>query len=368
MANDRDKYPRLTVHYPKLYHNCKSVVEECAKRGIRVAGVFKGFNGIPDGVKTMIAAGCSQVATSRLDQIASLRQAGIDAEYLLVRIPMLSEIESLVRYADCSLNSEWAVVEAIGEECAVQGKTHGVILMADLGDLREGFWERRELYDLAAHIEYDLSNVNLLGVGTNLGCYGSIKPTYEKLQELCEIAQDIEAAIGRKLDIVSGGATSSYPLVLNDDIPDCVNHLRIGEGIILAYDLQSLWGLDMSDLFQDVFVFKAEIVEIKDKPTYPVGEIFIDGFGRSPEYEDRGMRKRAILAAGKLDYALNDKIFPRLKGIEVIGGSSDHTIIDVEDCEEDLAVGDVLEFYLSYPSLMYLTNSPYITIEGEYGE
>ena len=124
------------------------------------------------------------------------------------------------------------------------------------------------------------------------------------MNELVSIAEAVESAIGRKLEIISGGATSSYPLVLEGAMPPRINHLRIGEGILLAYDLKEIWGLDMSGMRQDVFTLKAEVVEVREKPSHPVGEIFIDCFGRKPEYEDRGIRKRAILAMGKLDFAL----------------------------------------------------------------
>lgn len=203
-----------------------------------------------------------------------------------------------------------------------------------------------------------------MGVGTNLGCYGSIKPTVQKMEELCEIADRIENKIGRRLEIVSGGATSSFPLVLEENMPERINNLRIGEGIILARDLKELWGLDMSYLYQDVFTLKAEIVEIKDKPTHPVGEIFIDGFGNRPVYEDRGIRKRAILGIGKLDYALNDKIIPRIEGFEVIGASSDHMIADIEDSGRNLKTGDIISFDICYPAMMYLTNSKYIKLQS----
>lgn len=180
--------------------------------------------------------------------------------------------------------------------------------------------------------------IQLYGVGTNLGCYGSIKPTEEKMNELCNIAEEIERKINRKLDIVSGGATSSIPLILENKMPKGINHLRIGEGIILAKDLPDLWGLDMDYMHQDIFTLKAEIIEMKSKPTYPVGEITIDSFGNKPTYIDRGIRKRALLAMGKLDYALNDKIIPRQKGIEIVGSSSDHLIIDIEDYEGTLKI------------------------------
>ena len=359
----RTQYPKLTVDTRKLYNNIKTVADDCSSQGISIAGVIKGFNGIYEAALQFVKAGCSQLATSRMEQIIDAREKGIDAEFMLVRIPMLSEAEEVAAYADMSLNSEIEVIRAIDRACEKFDRTHGIILMADLGDLREGYWDKDELVETAVYIENELKNVKLMGVGTNLGCYGSIKPTVDKMNELADIACRIEERIGRELEIVSGGATSSYPLVLDKVMPAKINHLRMGEGIILAYDLQEIWGLDMSRLSQEVFTFKAEVIKVKNKPTHPVGEIFIDGFGRMPEYEDRGIRKRALLATGKLDYALNDKIFPKMKGIELIGASSDHAILDIEDCEEKIKLGDIIEFNVSYPSLMYLTNSRYINIE-----
>ncbi len=357
-------YPSVTVDLNKLYDNTKLVTDACRKDGITVAGIVKGCNGIPEVGETMLRAGCTQLGTSRMDQIIDMKSRGMDdVEYLLVRIPMLSEAEEVAAYADISLQSELSVIRAVNDACGKFGTHHDVILMADLGDLREGFWDRSELVEAALCIENSLDNINLRGVGTNLGCYGSIKPNLEKMNELVSIAEAVESAIGRKLEIISGGATSSYPLVLEGAMPPRINHLRIGEGILLAYDLKEIWGLDMSGMRQDVFTLKAEVVEVREKPSHPVGEIFIDCFGRKPEYEDRGIRKRAILAMGKLDFALNDKIFPRIDGVEVIGSSSDHCILDIEDCRQDILVGDILEFDLSYPSLMYLTGSRYVNIE-----
>lgn len=356
-------YPLVTVDTKKLAHNTGIVTDRCRSCGIDVAGVVKGCNGIPQVARTMLESGCSQIGTSRMDQIIELRNCGMDdAEFLLVRIPMMSEAEEVALYADLSLESDVSVIKAIDEACGKFGKIHGVIIMADLGDLREGFWSRDELVAAAVFIERSLDNIGLRGVGTNLGCYGSIKPDTEKMLDLIEIAEAVETSIGRKLDIISGGATSSYPLVMEGAMPERINHLRIGEGILLAYDLKEIWGLDMDDMYQDVFTLSAEVIEVRDKPTHPVGEIFIDCFGRQPEYEDRGIRKRALVAIGKLDFALNDKIFPRLPGAEVIGSSSDHCILDIEDCRSDIAVGDIIEFDLSYPSLMYLTGSRYTTI------
>lgn len=81
-----------------------------------------------------------------------------------------------------------------------------------------------------------------------------------------------------------------------------INHLRIAEAILLGKDLQVDWGIrDMDYLRMDTFTLRAEVVEVRDKPTYPIGEFAIDAFGHKPVYEDRGIRRRAILALGRAD-------------------------------------------------------------------
>ena len=234
--------------------------------------------------------------------------------------------------------------------------------MADMGDLREGYWDKDEIVDVAEYIENKMINIQLVGVGTNLGCYGSISPTAEKLEELVEVAEKIEARLGRELEYISGGATSSLMRVWDGDIPKRINLLRVGEGILLARDLDVFYGYDMSELYQDIFRLKAEVIELKNKPSYPVGTITVDAFGHTPEYIDRGMRKRALLAMGKVDYGDPGELLPMEKGIEVLGASSDHTIIDVEDAERDYKVGDIMTFDVCYATVVYLTNCRNVNI------
>ena len=358
----RAAYPRMNVNLGKLRHNIRNVVSDCNAQGIEVCGVVKGFNGLERAVEEFVDGGCMEIGTSRVFNIRELRESGMDARFLLLRIPMMSELEDVVEYVDTSLQSDLDTLRELDRVARRMGRTHSVILMADLGDLREGFWDREEMVQCGYIVETELKNLTLRGVGTNLGCYGSIKPTVDKMEDLIEIAEMIEDRIGRKLETISGGATSSYPLVLDGTMPERINHLRIGEGIMCAYDLPELWGLEMDNLYKDVFTLEAQVIEVRRKPTHPVGEIIIDCFGRKPEYVDRGIRKRALIAAGKLDYALDDKIFPEYEGMEIIGSSSDHLIVDIEDCEKELKTGDIVRFNLSYPSVMYLTNDVYVSI------
>ncbi len=349
-------YPRVEINLQYLKENVKEMVRRCEEKNIEVAGVIKGTTGLVKCAKQFEEGGCKMIASSRLEQIEDAKEAGINLPYMLLRVPMPREISEVVRLTDISLNSEISVLKALNREAEKQNKIHQVILMADLGDLREGFWDKNEMVDAAMLVESDLRNLELSGVGTNLGCYGSILATQEKLDELVVIAENIEKKIGRKLQYISGGATSSLMRVIDGDIPERINLLRCGEGILLARDLELFYGYNMDFMHHDVYKLKAEVIEVKLKPSHPVGEIAVDAFGHKPEYVDRGMRKRALLGIGKVDYGDISEIFPVEEGITVLGASSDHTILDVEDYKYDIKPGDIVTFDINYASMVYLTN------------
>ena len=351
------QYPQLEIDLSLLQSNARAVISRCNAAGICVCGVIKGADGLPEVARALRAAGAAELGTSRLEQVAKCRAAGVPGPWLLIRIPGLSELPDVVALCDTSLQSEWATLMALEEECLRQNRTHRVIVMADLGDLREGFWDKDELVDVCQRVEQDLPHVHLAGIGVNLSCYGSTKPTPDKMNELVTLARRVEARIGRSLEVVSGGATSSFTLVHWGTMPAGINHLRIGEGILLGKDLQVDWGIrDMDYLRMDTFTLRAEVVEVKDKPTYPIGELAIDAFGRKPTYVDGGVRRRALLALGRADVGDLESLLPREPGLTVIGGSSDHCIVDVEDCPRRLQVGDIVEFSLCYSHMLYATS------------
>lgn len=357
------RYPQLEIDLSALRSNAQHIVRRCHDRHIRVCGVVKGADGLPEVARTLRQCGADELGTSRLEQVEKCRAAGIGGPWLLIRIPGLTELPDVVRLCETSLQSERVTLDALEEECVLQGKTHRVIVMADLGDLREGFWDKDEMVDVCVHVERELPHVVLAGIGVNLTCYGSTKPTPEKMQELLAIADRIERRIGRKLEIVSGGATSSYTLVHWGTMPQGINHLRIGETALLAKDLQVDWGIsDMDYLLRGTMRLEAEIIELRKKPTHPVGETVIDAFGNRPTFVDRGMRLRALAAFGRADVGQVETLLCREPGMTVIGGSSDHCILDVEDCPRALRVGDVVSFDLSYSHMLYATGRTDIAV------
>lgn len=359
MMKEKKIYPHVEVDLRKMEENLAALCERCQASSVSISGVVKGFNALPEIARLYDASPVVSVDSSRLEQLRALRGTGLKKPLMLVRIPMLSELDELVKWADISLHSDLSVLRALNEAAGKQGKRHKVILMVDLGDLREGFWNWDELTAAAVEAERELPHLELYGVGTNLGCYGSIEATPEKMEQLIAAAEKVEAAIGRRLEIISGGASSSLHMVLSGTMPGRINHLRVGESLMLG----GFRNCDMSGFMHtDVFTLRAEVVESRIKPSYPVGEIRVDAFGRVQTYEDRGMRARALLAVGRADYGGPCDLCPREAGIQVVGASSDHTILDIEHAARPIRVGDVLEFDLSYAAVLYLTSSRSVSI------
>lgn len=347
-------YPAIRIDMEKLTHNTRVLVEKCETRGIAVVPVTKVYCGIPEIAKASVAAGVKMLADSRIENIKKLKE--LNVEKLLLRIPMLSQVEEVVEYVDISLNSEYQVIKALSEEALKKGKLHRIVLMVDLGDLREGVWFETAV-EFAGRI-IELKGVKLVGIGTNLTCYGAVIPSIENLSLLTKVAGEIEKKYDVKLQVISGGNSSSIHLIDKNEMPEGVNQLRLGEAIVLGNE--TAYGQKISGTHPDVFTYMAEIIELKEKPSVPVGETGMDAFGGKPLYTDRGIRKRAILATGRQDIKF-DGIKPRDKDAIVLGASSDHLIVDVSDCKKSYKVGDVLEFDMDYGALLAAFTSEYVS-------
>lgn len=355
-------YPKLIIDMKKMKNNVDAVAKLTKDdAGCSLMIVTKSICADPE-VSRMIAdhPKVDYMADSRVTNIKSYASlaAASGKQTVLLRLPMMSEIEDLVKYVDISQNSEMATIEAIAAEARKQGKVHKILLMIDLGDLREGmfFQQEEEILEAAEKIEA-MEGVQLYGIGTNLTCYGAIIPKNENLSQLCSFAEKIEGRIGRKLDIVSGGNSSSIYLVWKGGLPEKINNLRLGESYLLGND--TAYGETVPGTVHDALLIEAQIIELKDKPSLPIGEVGKDAFGNTPEYEDRGIIKRAILAIGKQDTDIDDMI-PLDERIDILGGSSDHMILDLTKCGDDYKVGDIVTFRLNFGAMLKAATSPYV--------
>ena len=346
-------YPRIIADLNKLKSNTDQVASLCGKHGVNIMGVTKVFCGRPEIAKAYVEGGVKYLADARIENLKKIQN--LPCEKVLLRLPMISQASEVVKYADISLNSEIATIKALNACGENQNKKHKIILMIDLGDLREGIL--KDQVDETVEAILELKHIEILGLGVNLTCYGGVIPTKENLSQLIEIHQHIRDKFGLNLELVSGGNSSSYYLLEENSFPKGINNLRMGE--ILVLGRETTYGNLVEGLHDDVFIFEAEVVELKEKPSLPIGKIGMDAFGNVPSFEDKGIRKRGILATGVQDVKPSDLI-PVDEKITLLGASSDHMIWDLTESEVAYKVGDVIRFKVSYGALLALYTSEYI--------
>lgn len=325
--------------------------------GLDLVGVTKVTCGEPAVGRAMLRGGATALADSRPANLARLRAAGITVPLWLLRAPAPAQADEVVQLADVSLESELITVRALDAAAGARGLVHGVVCMVDLGDLREGVLPD----DLLPFVEEvaALPHVRVTGVGVNLTCYGAIVPSEENLGELVRRAADVEDLLGRPI-VVSGGDSGSLGLALSGRLPAGITSLRVGEAILLGLD--TLTREPLAGLRQDAFVLRAPIIECLVKPSLPRGESAQDAFGNRPVHEDRGDRRRAILALGRQD-TYPDLLTPVDRRVAVLGASSDHLIVDVEAVSPPPEVGDVVELTPGCGSVLQAFTSPYVEKE-----
>jgi predicted amino acid racemase len=343
-------YPRVLIDPKKYAYNVSFITDLCHKQGISIMGVSKVYCADEKLVSVLDQSQVDFIADSKLDNLMHIKTI---KPKVYLRIPALSEASLVVKFTDMSLHSELEVIKKIDEISGKMRKRHKIILMYDLGDLREGiYYQSFKLDDIKEVLA--LQHIDLYGIGTNLTCYGSVIPSIETYQKLKTIKDQIENAFDIKLHLISGGNSSSIPMLIEGSIPDFINNLRIGEAMIVGRETAYQKRID--HLYEDVITLETEILEIKEKPSYPEGELGFDAFGQIQTYKDVGMMKRAILSIGRQDVKHDDLIPP--KGIEIVGSSSDHLIVHIID--GIYQIGDVIQFKLKYGGILSLMTSPYV--------
>ena len=344
--------PRIEIELDKLIHNARKLTDLYGSKGIHITAVTKGVCGSLRIANALLNSGIRSFGDSHIANIQKMREGAIDAQFILIRSPMPSEVERVVEFADVSLNTEISVIRLLADQANKRGKIHRVILMIELGDLREGILPS----DLEPVVKETLGiqGVKLAGVGTNLACFGGVRPTEANMQEFSAIVDNLQRKFGINFEVVSGGNSANYQWFVSTPDVGLVNHLRIGEAILLGCD--SLTRERIPGLYTDAFTLVGEVIELKTKPSRPYGEIAQDAFGHIPIFEDKGNMRRAILALGRQDVDIA-AIKPRVK-VNILGASSDHLILDVKG--QSLEVGAEVRFDVGYSALLRAMMSPYV--------
>ncbi len=344
---------RLETDLDKVEQNTRVLVDRLALTGIRVTGITKAVLGSPGVGAAMLRGGACGLGDSRVPNL--LRLAGLDPPPLrtLIRSPMLSHVAWVVDAADVSLNTEAVVLAALNQAASHQKRMHAVVLMVELGDLREGI----ALDDVPEAVRAVLghSSLELAGLGANLACQNGVIPDDRNMGILTGLAEDIEALHGISLDVISGGNSANLNWALHTHNVGRIDELRLGEAILLGVD--PLYRTPIPGLHTDAFTLIAEVIEVAMKPAQPWGDRAQAAFGEAPARTGSETVHQAILALGRQDVD-PDGLQPP-EGITVLGMSSDHLIVDLGD--HPVVVGDEINFGVGYGALVRAMTSPFVT-------
>lgn len=346
-----DADPTVRIDPGAIRENARLV---CERVDGTVIGVTKAVAGDPIVATAMRAGGVDGIGDSRLLNLARVGEH-VEAERTLLQSPKLSDLDRVVHYAERSLQTEPAVLEALGELALDHGVEHDVIVMVDTGDRREGVMPE-DARPTLRHAT-GLDGIRVVGVGTNTGCFGGVLPSAESMAEFVATVERVEDALDREFQVVSGGSTVTLALVEDGTLPARVNELRVGEGILLGTDVTR--DRQIPYLRQDAFTLQAEVIECKQKPSTPDGSSGRNVDGDRPSFTDRGLRRRAILGLGKQD-TVPAQLTPLRDGVEVLGASSDHLICDVTETTGVVDVGETLAFRMGYRALLQAFTSEYV--------
>lgn len=349
----------LHINIDALHHNIDQINHIIDSRKSQWTLVTKVLCGNEEILNELVAMGIRSFGDTRLENLRIFPSETGAVERWYLRVPPPSITNDVVHLAEVSLNSEIETICQLNQDAKVLGKIHKIIVMIELGDLREGVLPG-SLIDFYTSI-FSLSNIEVLGIGANLGCLSGIVPNIDQLMQLVLYRELLELKFGHKLPFISAGTSATLPLIGEHHIPEAINHWRIGESVFLGNDLVN--GGVLKGFRDDTFILEAEIAEIKKKGMVPVGEVAnvapFEPYENESELSPGQRGCRALVTIGELDTDVRGLI-PLTDDCKIVGASSDITVVHIDDENNDYTVGDTLSFKLTYSALLRLMNGRYI--------
>lgn len=354
----------LNIDTRKICSNISKLENYLSKNGITWTLVTKMLCGDKPTLEKIIPADCIKnlhsVGDSRITNLRIIKDIKPDVVTMYIKPPALHQVKNVIKYADISLNSSFKTIEALNREAANQGKIHRVIVMIEMGELREGIL-RDDILKFYEKI-FKLENIKISGIGTNLGCMYGVEPTYDKLIQLSLYKNLVEVKFDHKLELVSGGSSITLPLIAKQKVPKGVNHFRVGEAALLG--TSPLNNKKFRNLSTSTINFSADILELYKKEVVPDGNMGDAAIGHIAELdlesENHKESYRSIVDFGQLDVDASN-LTPKDSKVKFVGTTSDMTVYDIGENGNGYHVHQQLHFWPNYMSVARLMNSRYMT-------
>lgn len=353
---------KICIYPSRIIENIKKMSLFCEKHDKQWTFVTKVLGGYQPLLKKILQSDAIRkthsIGDSRVSSLKTIKSIDKNLVTMYLKPPSSSFVKNVIKYADISLNTDFDTINKLNKEAQNQQKFHKILIMIEMGELREGVM-REKFIDFYSKV-FDLSNIEVLGIGTNLGCMYGIEPTFDKLIQLCLYKQLIENKFNRGINLVSGGSSITLPLLSRGKVPKGINHLRIGEAVFLG--TSPLNTKKFSNLSTNAFEFKATIVELEKKQQIPDGVIGNGNVGHAsvPDQQLKNIEEyKAVLDFGVVDVDIDD-ITPKDTQARFVGTTSDLSVYGLGQHLKNYKTGGYLSFSPSYMAVARLMNSKYI--------
>ena len=348
----------LTLNLEKLRVNFQFLKTLFEEKDVSWGVVSKLLCGNKLFLQELINLGIKEIHDSRISNLAMVKRINRSVQTVYIKPVSKKNVSQMVEFADVSLNSELETIRMISQEAVKQGKLHKIIIMVETGDLREGVLGEN-LVDFYEGI-FELPNIEVIGLGTNLNCLNGVMPSTDKLIQLSLYKQIIELKFGKEIPWVSAGTSVTIPLMLSHQLPKGINHFRVGETLYFGVDLVEEKVID--GMHGDVFELEAEIIELQEKPLLPTGTLGANPQGEVAEIDESLYGKTSFWAILDIGLLVVDPkyLIASDPEIEILGASADMLIVNLGENKNDLKVGNTLKFNLKYMGALALMNSNYI--------
>jgi ornithine racemase len=350
--------PKLLIYQRKIKKNIEVILSLCKIHDLQLFGVLKSCQMLDPILQLFIDSGIKTIGFSDIE-IAGKSKLGANGSALLLTMPKPNQADMAVQHFGGSVNSELITIRALSEAADRLRTTHEIMLMVEMGDLREGILPENVLNTVQSILDFKSPYLKIRGLGGNMACLCDKFPNSENLFILDNLANDIEKYIGYKFDKISIGGSILLDWLGNKIIPHKINELRIGEAILLG--TIPVANRRHESLINDAFIFEGSILEIKDKKTkFHTNSNPLDRHNSEPGKIET--RRRAIVNFGKIN-TVPESLFSLEKNIHYIGSTSNYTVFDVTDCSRKLVPGDELRFIPNYTAMIQSLISPYVSRE-----
>lgn len=352
----------LNIHIDKIIENVVTIDNLMKKNDkewslvVKVLGAHKAA--LQALMEHEIIRGIHSLAVSQWKILKLIKEINPNIVTTYIKPPVIKNADHVVRYADISFNSSFLTIKALNEAAKKQNKEHQIVIMIEMGELREGI-RREGLVEFYQKV-FQLSNIRVIGIGSNLGCMIGIQPSYDKLLQMVLYEQLIEAVFKQKVKLVSGASSITLPLLQKGKVPKGVNHFRIGEAAFLG--TSPLNNRQFANLHTDTFTFDANIVELYRKSNQP-SDLPSDAAVGSSDFNASvstlESSYHAITDFGVLDVDAHNLI-PMDDSVKFFGNSSDLTVFDLGENPGQYETGHTLHFKLKYMAVARLMSAGFV--------